>query len=173
MCVSLLLSPMPQHTPQRCSDSVFSAFSGTSLGVTIGVYYSNAHFKSCTFRGLSENIPPESPGVWESVYGAIHVSGLNASLILDNCTFSDILSPHSIGGNRGAYVFSDNSQNTVRCSKTRDLPCHVCFVCNRMWRGATSLNDVCCWAHSPGDMAEHAHVFLTGCGSPSAFFCAF
>lgn len=163
---------MPQHRSQHCSDSVISAFSGTTQGVTVGVWDSNAHFKSCTFRGLSENIPPESPGVWESEFGAIHVSGLNASLILDNCTFSDILSPHSIGGNGGAYVFSDNSQNTVRCSKTRDFPCHSFVVCVRVCRGASSFNDVCRWGHSPGDMAKHAHVFLTGCGSPSAVFCA-
>lgn len=113
------MTPGPDPGLVCCADSVFNACIGEAqAGVTVGVWDSNAYFKSCTFRGLSDDIPPESPGTWEPEYGAIHVSGLNASLVLDNCTISDIVNPEPIVFARGAYVFSDSAQHTVRPDPT-------------------------------------------------------
>lgn len=113
-CVIVSCCRAPHGSP-CCADSVFSAFSGRSWGgISVGAWNSNVHFKSCTFRGITDAVAAQTPGKWEFRFGAIYISGHNSSLVLDNCTFSDMRDSISIVAGPGAYVFSDNAQDTVR-----------------------------------------------------------
>lgn len=79
---------------------------------------SNVHFKSCVFRDLSEDLPPENSGGWNLEIGALNVFGVNATLALDNCTLSNIKNPVAIAAVRGASVFSSNPPQAVRASES-------------------------------------------------------
>lgn len=111
----------------RCADSVFSACDGYAR-VSVEIKNSNANFKSCVFRSISGAQPPDpARDPVSPASGALRVSGLNASLVLENCTMSDVRIEPIVSG-AGAYVFSDNAQNTVRCSMMHITVCHI-FSC--------------------------------------------
>ena len=78
------------------------------------MYNSNAFFRSCIFRGLSEQRLPENPLEWDARVGALHVVGLNATLALDNCTITNIVNPVPLVVSLGGLVYSDNPDHVVR-----------------------------------------------------------
>lgn len=87
---------------------------GESTHWAIDVSYSNAYFNSCTFRGLSREQEPENPEEWEPLYGALHVSGLNATLAFENCTLTAIANPLPLDVGFGGLVYSDDPAYVVR-----------------------------------------------------------
>lgn len=104
------------YKSQRAADCVFNALEGsTTRHWAIAVINSNAYFRSCIFRSLSENQQPELPHIeWERLHGALDVGGLNATLALENCTLTDIVNPLPLVASLGSLVYSDNPTHVVR-----------------------------------------------------------
>ena len=99
----------------RAADCVFNALEGDSrYHRSISVLNSNTYFRSCIFRGLSEERVPETPGELDAQFGALHIDGLNATLALENCTLTDIVNPLPLVVSRGGRVYSDNPDHVVR-----------------------------------------------------------
>lgn len=98
------------------ADCVFNALEGGPEYIpAISIVYGNAYFKSCTFRGLSSVQLPGTPGQWNLALGAFQVDGLNATLVLEDCTLTNIYNERQLVVNAGGTVYSNNPQHTV-CS---------------------------------------------------------
>lgn len=82
----------------------------------ICIIHSSINFESCVFRKLSAPTlnSAAAVGEWQRLYGAINVDGANSSLVLENCTFTDIRNPVPIALIKGAATYSDNSSQVVR-----------------------------------------------------------
>lgn len=94
---------------------VFNAFEGgLRHNSAISILHSSAYYRSCTFRGLSILQVLAIPRQWNLALGALYVQGFNASLVLDNCTLTNIYNKRPIVAAVGGLVCSDNPQHTVR-----------------------------------------------------------
>eukprot|EP00892_Ulva_mutabilis_P005912 jgi/Ulvmu1/3693/UM017_0110.1 len=92
---------------------VFNALEGDEdYHRAIIIINSNAFFKTCVFRGLSQIQVPDVPGQNEEAVGALHTVGLNATLALENCTIANSYNERPIVVGRGGRVYSDNAMHT-------------------------------------------------------------
>lgn len=108
---------LPITDARCCAGCVFNGLQGSEssgTGDAVVAQYSNLYFRSCVFRNLAEDRPPEDPGEWFLLKGAMRVAGLNGTFSLDNCTLSDLRGPTQIISNRGGALFSDNPLHQVR-----------------------------------------------------------
>lgn len=106
----------------RCSaDCMFSALRGDSIHRVITIINSNTFFKSCIFRDLSEERQPENSEQGTNTAGAFTVFGLNATLVLENCTLTDIVTPLPLVVSHGGLVYSDNPEDVVRLHHHQSL----------------------------------------------------
>eukprot|EP00892_Ulva_mutabilis_P005913 jgi/Ulvmu1/3694/UM017_0111.1 len=92
---------------------VFNALEGDSkLERAMIIVNSNAWFKSCVFRGLSQAQELDVPGQWNPAYGALTANGLNTTVVLENCTIGRNYNEWLFVVSQGATLYSDNPQQT-------------------------------------------------------------
>lgn len=143
-----------QLIQQWCAGTIFDSLLGfdpQTYPPAIMVFYSPAFFETCTFRKLSVargSVPLEAR---DNVLGAIHASGLNASLAFQNCSFADIRSEHLISALEGSAVYSDNPAQTVRLQpashRRAPLPSLRKLHTSHVMMGARAMLDTRAHAH--------------------------